>query len=144
MTSFYSSSFLAHASDINNLLEGLDGVLKDGFNRLHDTKSSFHVVDLRLHALNGFHFSSNLDKGLTIIKSLEDSGGKGFLNILNSSGFSNGGISITSGLGGESGSEVGLERDKELVFVHLLEGFRSGSNSKGSSEFHNNIIINEV
>ena len=41
-----SCSFLAHTSDINDLLEGLDGVLEDWLNRLHDTESSLHIVDL--------------------------------------------------------------------------------------------------
>ena len=31
-------SFLAHASDINDLLEGLNGIFKDWLDRLHDTK----------------------------------------------------------------------------------------------------------
>ena len=30
-------SLLAHATDIDDLLEGLDGVLEDGLDRLHDT-----------------------------------------------------------------------------------------------------------
>ena len=45
-----SCSFLAHTSDIDDLLEGLDGVLEDWLNGLHDTESSLHIVDLRLHA----------------------------------------------------------------------------------------------
>merc|ERR1711977_496914 len=92
-------SFLAHASDINDLLEGLDGVLEDGLDRLHDTKSALHVVDLGLHALDGLHLSGNLDEGLTVIKSLKDSSGQGFLNVFNGSSLSNGGVSVTSGLG---------------------------------------------
>ena len=66
-------SFLAHATDINDLLEGLDGVLEDGLDGLHDTESSLHIVDLRLHALNGLHLSGDLNEGLSIIESLEDS-----------------------------------------------------------------------
>ena len=95
-------SFLAHASDIDDLLEGLDGVLEYWFNRLHDTESSFHIVDLWLHAFNGLHLSSNFNEWLSIIKSLEDSSGKGFLDVLNGSGLGNGGISISSGFAGES------------------------------------------
>ena len=44
-----SCSFLAHTSDIDDLLEGLDGVLENWLNRLHDTESSLHIVDLWLH-----------------------------------------------------------------------------------------------
>ena len=55
-------SFLAHSSDINNLLEGLDGVLKDWLDGLHDTESSLHIVDLRLHALDGLHLSGDLNE----------------------------------------------------------------------------------
>ena len=69
-------SFLAHASDIDDLLEGLDGVLEDWLNGLHDSESSLHIIDLWLHALNGLHLSSNFDEGLSIIKSLQDSSGK--------------------------------------------------------------------
>ena len=39
-------SFLAHASNIDDLLEGLDGILEDWLDGLHDSESSFHVVDL--------------------------------------------------------------------------------------------------
>ena len=95
----WSSSFLAHSSDINDLLEGLDGVLEDWFDGLHDTKSSFHIVDLWLHTFNSFHLSGDLNKWLSIIKSLQDSGSKSFLDVLDSGGFGNGGIGITSGLG---------------------------------------------
>ena len=95
-------SFLAHSSDIDDLLEGLDGVLEDWLNRLHDTESSLHIVDLWLHAFDGLHLSGNFDEWLSIIKSLEDSGSQGFLDVLDGSGLGNGGISITSGLGVES------------------------------------------
>ena len=37
--------------DVDDLLEGLDGVLEDWLNGLHDPESSLHVVDLWLHAL---------------------------------------------------------------------------------------------
>jgi hypothetical protein len=94
-------SFLAHTSDINDLLEGLDGVLEDWLDGLHDTKSSLHIVDLWLHAFDGLHLSSNFDEWLSIIESLQDSGGKGFLDVLDSSGLGNSGITISSGLGGE-------------------------------------------
>ena len=99
------SSLLSHTSNVNDLLEGLDGVLKDWLDGLHDTESSLHIVDLWLHALNSLHLSGDLNKGLSIIESLEDSGSKGFLDVLNGSGLSNGGISVTSGLGLESGGE---------------------------------------
>merc|ERR1719158_1654233 len=78
-------SFLAHASDIDDLLQGLDGVLKDWLDGLHDSESSLHVVDLWLHAFDGLHFSGNLNEGLSVIESLKDSGGQGFLDVLDSS-----------------------------------------------------------
>merc|ERR1719223_1615077 len=79
-------SFLAHASDINDLLEGLDGVLEDGLDGLHDTESSLQINDLGLHALNGLHLSGDLNEGLSVIESLEDSSGKGLLDVLDGSG----------------------------------------------------------
>merc|ERR1712113_1369567 len=91
-------SLLAHSSDIDDLLEGLDGVLKDWLDGLHDTKSSFHIVDLWLHALDGLHPSGNFDEWLSIIKSLEDSCGKSLLDVLDGSGLGNGGVTISSGL----------------------------------------------
>ena len=96
------SSLLAHASNINDLLEGLDGVLEDWFDRLHNTKSSLHIVNLWLHSFDGLHLSGNFDEWLSVIESLEDSSGKSLLDVLNSGGLSNGGITITSGFGGES------------------------------------------
>jgi hypothetical protein len=78
----HACSFLAHATDINDLLEGLDGVLKDGLDGLHDTESSFHIVDLWLHALDGLHLSGDLNEWLSVIESLEDSSGKGLLDVL--------------------------------------------------------------
>merc|ERR1711970_1461765 len=93
------SSLLAHTSNINDLLEGLDGVLEYWFDGLHDTKSSFHIVDLWLHSFDGFHLSGNFDEWLSIIESLKDSGGKGFLDVLDGGGLGNGGVSISSGFG---------------------------------------------
>merc|ERR1719453_1308133 len=84
-------SFLAHSSNIDDLLEGLDGVLKDWLDRLHNTKSSLHIVNLWLHALNGLHLSGNLDEWLSVIESLEDSSGKGLLDILDGSGLGDSG-----------------------------------------------------
>ena len=97
------SSFLAHSSDIDDLLEGLDGVLEDWLDGLHDTESSLHIVDLWLHALDGLHLSGDLNEWLSIIESLEDSGGEGFLDVLDGGGLGNGGVSISSGLGHLSG-----------------------------------------
>jgi len=116
-------------------LEGLDGVLEDWLNRLHDTESSLHIVDLWLHALDGLHLSGDLNEWLSIIESLEDSSGKSLLDVLDGSGLGNGGITITSGLGGESGGEGGLEVDEELIFGHVvvLDGGNGGSESE---EFH--------
>ena len=54
-------SFLAHSSDIDDLLEGLDGVLENWLDRLHDTESSLHIVDLWLHSLDGLHLSGNVN-----------------------------------------------------------------------------------
>ena len=102
-------SLLSHTSDIDDLLEGLDGVLEDWLNGLHDTESSLHIVNLWLHTLDGLHLSGDLDEWLSIIKSLEDSSGKGLLDVLNGGGLGNSGVTITSGLGRESGGEVGLE-----------------------------------
>ena len=150
----FSISFLAHASDIDDLLEGLDSVLKDWLDRLHDTKSSLHIVNLRLHALNGLHLSGNLNEGLSIIESLKDSSSKGLLDVLDSSGLGNGGIRVTSSLGSEGRREGGLERNKELILVHGLNSGLSvdvlvvvvmvvvsgGGSSNSESEFHRNLL----
>ena len=96
-------SFLSHSSDVNDLLEGLDGVLEDWLDRLHDTESSLHIVDLWLHTLDGLHLSGDLDEWLSVIKSLEDSSGKGLLDVLDGSGLGNSGVTVTSGLGVEGG-----------------------------------------
>ena len=101
-------------------MEGLDGVLENWLNRLHDTESSLHIVNLWLHTLDGLHFSGDLDEWLSIIKSLENSSSEGLLDVLNGSGLGNSGVTITSGLGGESLVKLGLEGDKELVLVHGL------------------------
>merc|ERR1712222_112659 len=101
-------SFLSHSSDIDDLLEGLDGVLKDWLDRLHDTESSLHIVDLWLHTLDGLHLSGDLNEWLSVNESLEDSSGKGLLDVLDGSGLGNGGIGISSGLGSLGGVEGGL------------------------------------
>ena len=44
--------------------------------------SLFQIVDLWLHALDGLHLSGDLNKGLSIIESLEDSSGNGSPNII--------------------------------------------------------------
>ena len=115
-------SFLSHSSDINNFLEGLDGVLKDWLDRLHNTKSSLHIVDLWLHALNGLHLSGNLDEWLSIIESLEDSSGESLLDVLDGSGLGDGGGLVISGLGLEGGVEGGLEGGNQLGVRHGLKG----------------------
>jgi len=129
-------SFLAHTSDINDLLEGLDGVLEDWLDGLHDTESSLHIVDLWLHTLDGLHLSGDLDEWLSVIESLEDSGGEGLLDVLDGGGLGNGGIGITSGLAGESGVEVGLEGNEEVVFVHGLELVGGNNGDESGGEFH--------
>merc|ERR1711934_328083 len=101
--------FLAHASNINDLLEGLDGVFKDWFDRLQDTESSFHIVDLWLHTFNSFHLSGDLNKWLSIIESLQDSGGKSFLDVLNSGGLGDSGGLIVSRFSSEGLVESSLE-----------------------------------
>jgi len=129
-------SFLAHTSDINDLLEGLDGVLEDWLNGLHDTESSLHIVDLWLHTLDGLHLSGDLNEWLSVIESLEDSGGESLLDVLDGSGLGNGGIGITSGLAGEGGVEVGLEGDEEVIFVHGLELVGGDNSDESGGEFH--------
>merc|ERR1712166_1144423 len=96
-------SFLSHSSDIDDLLEDLDGVLEDWLDRLLDTESSLHIVDLWLHAFDGFHLSGDFNEWLSVIESLEDSGSEGFLDVLDGSGLGNGGVSISSGFGHLSG-----------------------------------------
>merc|ERR1719263_2522110 len=75
-------SLLSHTSDIDDLLEGLDGVLEYWLYGLHDTKSSFHIINLWLHAFNGLHLSGNFNEWLSVIESVEDSSSKGFLDVL--------------------------------------------------------------
>ena len=95
-------SLLAHSSDVNDLLEGLDGVLEHWLNGLHDSESSLHIVNLWLHSFDGLHLSGNFDEGLSIIESLKDSSGKGFLDVLDSGGLGNSGGGIISSFSGES------------------------------------------
>merc|ERR1711981_1529239 len=51
--------------------------------------SLLSIIDLWLHAFNSFHLSGNFNEWLSIIKSLEDSSGKSFLDILDSSSLGN-------------------------------------------------------
>ena len=134
-------SFLAHSSDINDLLEGLDGVLEDWLNRLHDSESSLHIVDLWLHALDGLHLSGDLNEWLSIIESLEDSSGEGFLDVLDGSGLGNSGVSVTSGLGVEGGGEGGGELSEELI-LNLGLGGGNGGNKGDGGEFHCDLKVN--
>ena len=128
-------SFLAHATDIDDLLEGLDGVLENGLDGLHDTESSLHIVDLRLHAFDGLHLSGDLNEWLSVIESLEDSSSKGLLDVLDGGGLGNGGVTITSGLGGEGGGKGGLEVDEELIISHEVIGVGGNGGDEGE-EFH--------
>ena len=131
------SSFLAHSSDIDDLLEGLDGVLKDWLDGLHDTESSLHIVDLWLHSLDGLHLSGDLNEWLSIIESLEDSSGKGLLDVLDGGGLGNGGVGITSGLGSLGGVEGGLELSEEVILSHEVVGVGGdGGDEGGGGEFH--------
>ena len=134
-------SLLAHTSDIDNLLEGLDGVLEDWLNGLHDTESSLHIVNLWLHSLDGLHLSGDLNEWLSIIESLEDSSGKGLLDVLDGGGLGNSGVTITSGLGGEGGGEVGGELGKELILVHVVVLGGGDDGGKGE-EFHFFVLFN--
>jgi len=130
-------SFLTHTSDIDDLLEGLDGVLEDWLDGLHDTESSLHIVDLWLHTLDGLHLSGDLNEWLSIIESLEDSGGKGLLDVLDGSGLGNSGVTISSGLGHLGGREGGSELGEELILTHEVVGVGGdGGNGGGGEEFH--------
>ena len=145
-------SLLSHSSDIDDFLEGLDGVFEDWFDWLHDSESSFHIINLWLHSFDGFHLSGNFNEWLSIIESLEDSGSECFLDVLDGSGLGNGGIGISSGFSLLGEWEFWFEWNKELVLVHGLvsfEGFEefsfvmvvvSGGNSGDEgegNEFHN-------
>ncbi len=91
------------------LLEGLDGVLKDWLDGLHDTESSLHIVDLWLHAFNGLHLSGNFNEGLSVIESLEDSSGEGLLDVLDGSSLGDSGSLVISSLGLKGGVKGALE-----------------------------------
>ena len=129
-------SFLTHSSDVNDLLEGLDGVLEDWLDRLHDTESSLHIVDLWLHAFDGLHLSGDLNEWLSVIESLEDSGGKGLLDVLDGGGLGNGGISISSGLGSLGRDEGGGKLGEELILTHEVVLVGSDGGDKSAGEFH--------
>ena len=147
-----SYSLLTHASNIDNLLEGLDGVLENWLDGLHDTKSSLHIVDLWLHALDGLHLSGDLNEWLSVIKSLKDSGSESLLDVLDSGGLGNSGGGVISSLSSESGSEGGGESTDELgvrlglkflngvdelgVVVMVVVSSRNNSNGGKSGEFH--------
>ena len=109
-------------------MEGLDGVFKNWFYRLHDSESSFHIINLWLHSFDGLHLSGNFYEWLTVIKSLEDSCSEGFLDILNSSGFRNSRCFIISSFGSESRLKGRLKvRDKfslahGVQFSHIISG----------------------
>jgi hypothetical protein len=113
-------SLLAHATDVNDLLEGLDGVLEDGLDRLHDTEAALHIVNLGLHALDGLHFTSDLDERLTIVKSLENAGSESLLDVLNGGSLGNGGIGITLRLGLQGRVESAAKSDVHLIEVHRV------------------------
>merc|ERR1712195_365704 len=68
----------------------------------------------------------------------EDSSGKGFLDVLDGGGLGNGGISITSGLGIESGGE-GVGKLGEEVIFNLgisVKSVGSDGGDEGDGEFH--------
>jgi hypothetical protein len=95
-------SLLSHTSNVNDLLEGLDGVLEDWLDGLHDTESSLHIVDLWLHAFDGLHLSGNFNEWLSVVESLKDSGSQCLLDVLNGSSLGNGGGLVVSSFCGES------------------------------------------
>ena len=112
-------SFLTHSSNVNNLLEGLDSVLKDWLDRLHDTESSLHIIDLWLHTFNGLHLSGNFNEWLSVIESLQDSGSEGFLDVFDGGSLGNGGVSISFGFGSLGGDKSVRKLGEELIFSEL-------------------------
>merc|ERR1719486_893315 len=86
------------------------------------------------YALDGLHLSGDLNKGLSIIESLEDSSGEGFLDVLDGGGLGNGGITISSGLGHLGAGEVGSELGEELIIGHMVVSVSSDGGDQG--EFH--------
>ena len=99
--------------------------------------SLFQIVDLWLHALDGLHLSGDLNEGLSIIESLEDSSGKGLLDVLDGGGLGDGGVGITSGLGSLGGVEGGLELSEEVILSHEVVGVGGdGGDECGGGEFH--------
>ena len=133
-------SFLSRSSDINDLLEGLDGVLENWLDGLHDSESSLHVVDLWLHALDGLHLSGDLNEWLSIVKSLEDSSGQGLLDVLDGSGLGDGGVSVSHGLGSLGRDEGAGELREELIFSHEVVLVGSDGSNKSGGEFH--LVVN--
>merc|ERR1712006_57447 len=79
--------------------------------------------------------SGDLNEWLSVIESLEDSGGEGLLDILDGSGLGNGGIGITTGLGSLGGGEGAGELGEEFIFLHVVE-LSGGGESNNSGEFH--------
>jgi hypothetical protein len=94
---------------------------------------------------------------LSVIESLQDSGSKSFLDVLDGSGLSNGGITISSRFGWKGSVQFRLEWNKELVLVHgfiSFHGFEklwfmmvmvvmSGGNNGGEkAEFHCDVRVN--
>merc|ERR1719329_1846595 len=64
--------------------------------QINDMERRLHIVDLWLHTLDGLHLSGDLNEWLSVIESLEDSSGKGFLDVLDGSGLGNSGVTVTS------------------------------------------------
>merc|ERR1712146_477780 len=60
-------------------------------------------------------------------------GGESLLDVLDGSGLGDGGISITTGLGGEGAVEGGLKGDKEVVLVHLVVHVGGDSDGEGGA-----------
>ena len=116
--SLRACSFLSHSSDIDDLLEGLDGVLEDWLDRLHDSESPLHVVDLWLHSLNSLHLPGDLNEGLSVIESLEDSSSQCLLDVFDGSSLSNGGGLIISGFGSQGGMKGHFKARNELGVRH--------------------------
>ena len=103
-----------HAVDIDDFIEGLDGVLEDRLDGLHDTESALHKFNLRLHAFDCLLLSGDLNERLAVIESLEDSCSESLLESLYGSGLRDGGICLL-GL-----KQIFLNIKMKLILIHGL------------------------
>jgi hypothetical protein len=88
-------------------------------NGLHNTKSSFHIINLWLHTFNSLHFSSIDNEWLSIIKSLKDSSSQSLLDILNGGSLGDSSGFIISSLGSEDlikgPNDYSISQTKEAI-----------------------------